>query len=1284
MTENNSNLLIGWKQIAAYLRCASSTARRQARDKGLPVFRVGGSVRAHVADIDRWLEAQPRPESTPGAGAAPQALIVGGDELPTAVSNLGGRAAGHRYAVFPLGVEEEEFARIQQLLRSAEEKYQRLVEQVPAWIWETNAAGEFTYSNPRSRQILGYDPGDFTGFAPTEFAVAPEDAENFGRSFGAVRRRGSVMKGFRCRFAHRDGSRRWLETDAEPAFDAAGEFAGVRGVSRDVTEAVRAEAARQETHERLTATLNALPDLLFEVDRNGRLYDYRAPDPDLLFARPEDFLGREIGEFLPAEAARVVREALAEAAETGSHSGGQYQLELPGGVHWFELSVSSRGDHHNPECRFIVLVRDITERKRAETELRVHRDHLEELVEARTAELREVNAGLEREIADRARAEKELEEQRNRLQTITTVTPDLLVLLDRDLVYRAVNPAFCHFTGKREEELIGRTDFDVFPQAAAEVYRRSDEEVVASGELHILEREAADADGTTWWLQVAKAPIFDAAGEVSGLLVSARDITERRLAERALAESEKKYRDIFEHSPAGIVIHQEGKVSFLNPAMVRMTGYASAEEVVGRPIMEFVHPDYHERLAEEIEVVYARGGELGELSELVMVRKDGSPLNVTSIAQTITYDGKPAVQAYALNNTERKRAEEALRESEEKFRNLAEESPNMIFINSGRKVVYANKRCEEMMAYAREEFYAPDFDFLTLIAPASQESVRRAFGAHSRGDDVEPYEYTLVAKDGRRLEAIITTKLIAYEGEDAILGIVTDVTERKRVEEALVRANEEWRRTFDAVPDLVTLIDNEYGVLRVNEATARRAGLTPQECVGLKCYTLFHGTEEPPAFCPHAKLLEDGREHEAEFYEEHLGAHLVVTTSPVHDKEGQLAGSVHLARDVTERVLAREALRESEAKYRDLFENANDLIQSVTPEGRFLYVNRAWNEALGYDDDELSELNLFDIIHPASRAGCRESFDRVLAGERLDNVETVFVTKDGREVVVEGSASCRFDEGRPVSTRGIFRDVTERKRAAEELRKSEEQLRRIIETAGEGVWLIDADGKTTFANEQMARMLGYDVDEFLAGRLYDFMDEESRALAAAYMERRREGIREQHDFPFRHKDGSNVWALLEAAPIVDANGEFDGALAMVTDITERKQAEEQLRASEERLRALFELSPEAVIVLDPHGTVLDVNANAYTWFGLRRQDIIGKKFDVFPFVPDDVKEKTLAAFAHRLAGEDVPPYELDVNTPDGGKWRLGVRGEILRNDKGEVVADLVMVSRIPLPEEAAG
>ena len=155
-----------------------------------------------------------------------------------------------------------------------------------------------------------------------------------------------------------------------------------------------------------------------------------------------------------------------------------------------------------------------------------------------------------------------------------------------------------------------------------------------------------------------------------------------------------------------------------------------------------------------------------------------------------------AVMFIARDITERKKAEERVRESEEKFRTLAEESPNMIFVYAKGRVVYANKKCEELMGYRKDEFYASAFDFLTLIAPEHKDVVRRAFATHSEGREYHPYEYAVVAKDGRRIDAIITTKLITYEGTQAILGIVSDITSRKKMETEL-------RRYAEGLEDLV-------------------------------------------------------------------------------------------------------------------------------------------------------------------------------------------------------------------------------------------------------------------------------------------------------------------------------------------------------------------------------------------------------------------------------------------------------------------------------------------------
>jgi PAS domain S-box-containing protein len=138
---------------------------------------------------------------------------------------------------------------------------------------------------------------------------------------------------------------------------------------------------------------------------------------------------------------------------------------------------------------------------------------------------------------------------------------------------------------------------------------------------------------------------------------------------------------------------------------------------------------------------------------------------------------------------ERRAAEQVLRESEEKFRNLAEQSPNMIFINRGGRVVYANRRCEELMGYTREEFYAPDFDFQCLIAPEHRERIAQNYAAHLRGQEVAPYEYSLLAKDGRRMESILATGLLRFGGQNAIMGIITDITTRKRSERLLATLN---------------------------------------------------------------------------------------------------------------------------------------------------------------------------------------------------------------------------------------------------------------------------------------------------------------------------------------------------------------------------------------------------------------------------------------------------------------------------------------------------------------
>jgi len=173
-------------------------------------------------------------------------------------------------------------------------------------------------------------------------------------------------------------------------------------------------------------------------------------------------------------------------------------------------------------------------------------------------------------------------------------------------------------------------------------------------------------------------------------------------------------------------------------------------------------------------------------------------------------------------------------------------------------------------------------------------------------------------------------------------------------------------------------------------------------------------------------------------------------------------------------------LKLSVERYRDLLDNANDLIQSVDPNGSFLYVNRAWKETMGYADEEIASLTVFDVISPACRSHCSLLFQQIMSGKTIPRAEVQFTTKDGRIVVLEGSINCSFVDGKPVVTRGIFRDITDRKAMELELHQSEERYRRLVEVAPVAIF-VQSEGRFLYANRETVRLLGAGSREELIG-----------------------------------------------------------------------------------------------------------------------------------------------------------------------------------------------------------
>jgi len=330
--------------------------------------------------------------------------------------------------------------------------------------------------------------------------------------------------------------------------------------------------------------------------------------------------------------------------------------------------------------------------------------------------------------------------------------------------------------------------------------------------------------------------------------------------------------------------------------------------------------------------------------------------------------------------------------------------------------------------------------------------------------------------------------------------------------------------------------------------------------------------------------------------------------------------------DIADRKKAEAELQESQRQnktFADLLRLSKQPFGSGYPDGRLGVVNPAFEELVGYTQEELRTVK-WDEITP--REWLEREKELLAELERTGTpirYEKEYIRKDGGRVPVELFCGLVRDaEGRPEHYYSFVTDLTQRKLAEAALRASERHYRRLVETAQEGIWLIDAQGHTTFANAKMCELLGYSADEMLGRHLFEFMDEEAKSQAQVYLGHRELGISEQRECRFRRKDGSDLWTMVSTNPLFDANGKYTDSLAMVTDITEQRRAREALRASEERFRVAQEMSPDGFTILRPvrdeSGRVVDFtwvyeNATAERFTGKGLEELKGQRLlEVFP------------------------------------------------------------------------
>lgn len=268
----------------------------------------------------------------------------------------------------------------------------------------------------------------------------------------------------------------------------------------------------------------------------------------------------------------------------------------------------------------------------------------------------------------------------------------------------------------------------------------------------------------------------------------------------------------------------------------------------------------------------------------------------------------------------------------------------------------------------------------------------------------------------------------------------------------------EWERTFDAVPDLIAIIDLEHRIVRANRAMAERLGMSPEQCAGLPCYQCFHALGASPSFCPHDQTLADAREHKVEVYEEHLGGYFLITCTPLLDSHGGILGTVHVARDITQRKRMEEDLKRSESILAQAGQMAHlgawelELSNHTDLDRNRLRWSDEVYRIFGYEPGSVAVTNdlFFQHVHPEDRPRIADTVAHALAHRQPYEIEHRIVRTDGAERIVLEHADIRFDsQGRPQQMIGAVQDITFRKQMEAELRRWNEQLKREVQAQTE-------------------------------------------------------------------------------------------------------------------------------------------------------------------------------------------------------------------------------------------
>ncbi len=732
--------------------------------------------------------------------------------------------------------------------------------------------------------------------------------------------------------------------------------------------------------------------------------------------------------------------------------------------------------------------------------------------------------------------------------------------------------------------------------------------------------------------------------------VLTEDVNQRKLLERRIEESERRYRGLYESSPLALTVtDSNGVILDVNSATEKIFGFKKSE-VIGKKYFDLgiFSPEQVERFKKDYKEAL-KGKKINPM-EIQIKRKDGT-IAWLSVQNSLKKIGNEIlIEGIAQDITERKIAEQKLIKSEEKYRNLADSLPEVIFeIDLSYNVTYTNSIASKIFGYSNEEF-KKGMNIFQFVSLEDKELILKQTKQIFRGEYVKPLVLKLKRKDGTFFFANIhASRIFKHKKVIGVRCIIHDITEMKTTQEKIKKSEEKYRLLAENANDLITVINSDFKIEYVNEEAHQRImGYSPEDVLNRNAMDFVHPKDRDTILKTFNKR---GAFVEARI--KHKDGHYVWTETGgkfFKDKNGKTK-VLTFSRDISERKEAVQKLIESQTRYRDLANSLPEVIFEIDLNFNLTYTNAIASQIFGYSHEDFKKgLNIFHFISPEEKERVLETLSRIFKGELIEPLIFQLRKKDGSFFYGTINARPIFKGSKIVGMRSIIHDVTEMVNAEEKIKESEAKFRTISEQSLMGISIIQ-DERIKYVNETLANILGYSIEEILNWSPGEFFktihpkDKKRIIELSTKTDNTSDNGVNYYEARGIHKNGNIIW--LEIYNKVIMFQKKPAFLVSYIDISERKKAKEELRESEEKYRFLFEKSPSSILLIDESGKIEDCNPALEKLGEYDRTELIGKSFSKLPFMPSKYLPVLLKRFKQLSNEESTSSIDLQLIKKDG-------------------------------------